>query len=79
VKGKTQFAPLLAPPIVWQLVGVSVVGGSVGGSGVVGGSVTISSQVPPQFVVEVGGAGVGGVGGLGGSVLGSFSGQAELQ
>jgi len=53
-----------------------VVGGSVGGSGVVGGSVTISSQVPPQFVVEVGGAGVGGVGG---SVLGSFSGQAELQ
>ena len=51
----------------------------MGGSGVVGGSVTISSQVPPQFVVEVGGEGVGGVGGLGGSVLGSFSGQAELQ
>jgi len=72
VKGKTQFAPLLAPPLVWQLVGVSVVGGSVG----VGGSVTMSSQVPPQFVVEVGGVGVGGVGG---SVLGSFSGQAELQ
>ena len=40
MKGKTQSAPLAGPSLALQLVGVSVVGGSVGGTvgPVVGGS-----------------------------------------
>jgi len=40
MKGKTHSAPLAGPPSVLQLVGASVVGGSVGGTvgPVVGGS-----------------------------------------
>ena len=38
MKGKTQSAPLAGPSLALQLVGVSVVGGSVGGTvGPVGG------------------------------------------
>ena len=56
MKGKTQSAPLAGPSLALQLVGVSVVGGSVGGTvGPVGGGSSVevwSAQVPMVFFTQ---------------------------
>ena len=61
MNGKMQSAPLAGPSLALQLVGVSVVGGSVGGTvGPVGGGSSVevwSAQVPmvvfTQFKTDV--------------------------